>query len=94
MSLITMRSAQRAALRGLLQAIQDTPGTDAGSLLVELRGHPDGSTGVGVSLDMELPEGRRILHLRPYYLTLRATVDDLAWNEDRFLKVTFNLPDE
>ena len=87
-----MRSTQRTALRALLQAILDTPGTDAGSLLVELRGRPDGATAVGVSLEMELPEGRRILHLAPYYLTLRTTVEDLTWSEDRFLRVTFNLP--
>ncbi|MEO8094676.1 MAG: hypothetical protein ABI632_07060, partial [Pseudolysinimonas sp.] len=65
-----MRTTQRTSLRALLQAILDTPGTDAGSLLVELRGADDGSTAVGVSLDMELPEGRRIMHLAPYYLTL------------------------
>ena len=87
-----MRATQRTALRALLQAILDTPGTDAGSLLVELRGRADGATAVGVSLEMELPEGRRILHLAPYYLTLRTTVDDLSWSEDRFLRVTFNLP--
>jgi hypothetical protein len=87
-----MRSTQRTALRALLRAILETPGTDAGSLLVELRGRPDGATAVGVSLEMELPEGRRILHLAPYYLTLRTTVDDLSWSEDRFLRVTFNLP--
>jgi hypothetical protein len=87
-----MRSVQRTALRALLRAILETPGTDAGSLLVELRGRPDGATAVGVSLEMELPEGRRILHLAPYYLTLRTTVEDLSWSEDRFLRVTFNLP--
>jgi len=88
-----MRAAQRTALRALLQAILDTPGTDAGSLLVELRSAPDGSTAVGVSLDMELPEGRRIMHLAPYYLTLGTAVKDLQWSQDRFLKLSFNLPD-
>ncbi|HEV7741982.1 MAG TPA: hypothetical protein VGO65_06145 [Pseudolysinimonas sp.] len=88
-----MRTTQRTALRALLQAILDTPGTDAGSLLVELRGAEDGSTAVGVSLDMELPEGRRIMHLAPYYLTLSTAVKDLQWSRDRFLKLSFNLPD-
>jgi len=87
-----MRAAQRTALRALIRAILDTPGTDAGSLLIELRGHPDGSTAVGISLDFEVPEGRRIMHLAPYYLALRGSVDDLEWNDDRFLRVTFNLP--
>jgi hypothetical protein len=88
----TMRASQRTALRALIRAILATPGTDSGSLLVELRGHPDGSTAVGISLDFELPEGRRIMHLAPYYLALRGSVDDLQWSDDRFLRVTFNLP--
>lgn len=87
-----MRAAQRTALRALLRAILDTPGTDAGSLLVELRAHPDGSTAVGVSLDFELPEGRRVMQLAPYYLALRGSVDDLEWSDEKFLRVTFNLP--
>jgi hypothetical protein len=88
-----MKTPQRTALRALLTAILDTPGTDAGSLLVELRGAEDGSTAVGVSLDMELPEGRRIMHLAPYYLTLGTAVKDLQWSRDRFIKLSFNLPD-
>jgi hypothetical protein len=87
-----MRAPQRTALRALIRAILATPGTDAGSLLVELRAHADGTTAVGVSLDFELPEGRRIMHLAPYYLALRGSVDDLEWRDDRFLRVTFNLP--
>lgn len=88
-----MRASQRTALRAMLQAILDTPGTDAGSLLVELRAADDGSTAVGVSLDMELPEGRRIMHLAPYYLTLDTAVTDLKWDSDNFLKLSFKLPD-
>jgi hypothetical protein len=88
-----MKAAQRTALRALLTAILETPGTDAGPLLVELRGADDGSTAVGVSLDMELPEGRRIMHLAPYYLTLGTEVKDLQWSRDRFIKLSFNLPD-
>jgi len=88
-----MRTQQRTALRALLRAILDTPGTDAGSLLVELRSADDGSTAVGVSLDMELPEGRRIMHLAPYYLTLGTEVKDLQWSRDKFIKLSFNLPD-
>jgi hypothetical protein len=87
-----MRGSERTALRALLQAALDTPGIDSGSLLVELRGAEDGSTAVGVSLDMELPEGRRIMHLAPYYLTLRTAVKDLQWSRDRFLRLSFHLP--
>ncbi len=77
-----MNNAQRSTLLGLLQAIIDTPGTDNESLMIELRKGPDGSTAVGVSLDMALPEGRRIMHLAPYYLTLKTAVDDLTVGRD------------
>ncbi len=87
-----MRASQRTALRAFIRAILDTPGTDAGSLLVELRAHPDGSTAVGVSLDFELPEGRRVMQLAPYYIALHGSVEDLEWRDDKFLRVTFNLP--
>lgn len=72
-----MSNPQRTALRGLLTAVLDTRGTDAGSLMVELRKAPDGVTAVAVSLDIALPEGRRIMHLAPYYLTLTTAVEDL-----------------
>jgi hypothetical protein len=86
-----MDPAQRTALRALLQAILDTPGTDAGSLLVELRAARDGATAVGVSLDITLPEGRRTMHLAPYYLPLGTAVDDLRVDRD-LLGVTFRIP--
>jgi hypothetical protein len=85
-----MRPSQRTALRGLLRAILETPGADAGSVLVELRGQPDGATAVAVSLDVDLPEGRRIMHLAPYYLTLRTAVKDLRWEDVRHLR--FEVP--
>ena len=89
-----MNSAQRTAMRGMLRAIIETPGIDSGSLMVELREAPDGATAVAVSLDMALPEGRRIMHLAPYYLTLRMTVDDLKIETDKLLKVSFNVANE
>ncbi len=73
-----MTSPQRTALLGLLRAILDTPGTDSESLMVDLRKARDGATAVAVSLDMTLPEGRRIMHLAPYYLTLKTTAQDLS----------------
>lgn len=75
-----MGPQQRTALRSLLRAVLDTPGADSGSLLIELRGRADGATAVAVSMDVDLPEGRRIMHLAPYYLTLRTAVDDLTWD--------------
>jgi hypothetical protein len=75
-----MRPSQRTALRALLLAVLETPGADSSSILIELRGRPDGATAVALSLDVELPEGRRIMHLAPHYLTLRTAVEDLDWN--------------
>ena len=89
-----MNSAQRTAMRGMLRAIVDTPGIDSGSLMVELRPAADGATAVAVSLDMALPEGRRIMHLAPYYLTLRTAVDDLTIDQETLLKLSFNVPQE
>ena len=86
-----MNAAQRTALRGMLRAVVDTPGIDSGSLLVELREAPDGATAVAVSLDMALPEGRRIMHLAPYYLTLKTAVDDLTVDQDTLLKLKFSV---
>lgn len=90
----TMNNAQRTALRAMLRAILDTPGTDSGSLMVELRAAPDGATAVGVSLDMALPEGRRIMHLAPYYLTLGTAVEDLTVESENHLRVSFRVPAE
>jgi len=73
-----MNHAQRVALSGLIEAILDMPETDLGSVLLELRPAADGATAVAVSLDVDLPEGPRIMHLAPYYLTLKTAVRDLA----------------
>jgi len=88
-----MDDAQRTALRALLQAILDTPGTDSGSLLIELREAPDGATAVGVSLDIALPEGLRIMHLAPYLLALGTAVEDLRVDRHE-LGVTFRVAPE
>lgn len=77
-----MNGAQRTALRGLLRAILELPETDHGSLMIDLRKASDGATAVGLSLDMALPEGRRIMHIAPYYLTLRTAVDELNVSRD------------
>jgi hypothetical protein len=88
-----MNDAQKTALTALIDAIL---GTDAGSnsLLVELRGQENGSTAVGVSMDLELPEGRRTMHLAPYYLTLKTAVVGLTWNDGRLLRMRFEVPSD
>jgi hypothetical protein len=87
-----MNESQRAALRGLLVAAMDSPVVDRQTLLIELRATPDGSTAVALSIDVDLPEGRRLLLLAPYYLTLKTTVDDLSWNDGRSLMLKFRIP--
>lgn len=89
-----MSNAQRTAMRGMLRAVIGTPGIDSGSLMVELREAPDGATAVAISLDMALPEGRRIMHLAPYYLTLKTAVDDLTVDRDTLLKLSFSVAGE
>jgi len=88
-----MDDAQRTALRALLSAILDTPGADSGTLLVDLREAPDGATAVGVSLDVALPEGPRIMHLAPYLLALGTAVEDLKVDRHA-LEVTFRIAQE
>lgn len=80
-----MNQAQRSALRGLIYAALRNPATDAGSLFIELRGQQDGSTAVAMSLDMNLPEGRRSMLLAPYYLALQTTVSDMTYDPAREL---------
>ena len=87
-----MNEAQRSALRGLLVAAMDSPVVDRRTLLIELRGQPDGSTAVALSIDVDLPEGRRLLLFAPYYLTLKTTVDNLSWDDGRSLSLNFRIP--
>ncbi|CAN5301837.1 hypothetical protein BH11ACT2_BH11ACT2_22680 [soil metagenome] len=87
-----MNAAQRSALRGLLVAALSYPGTDAGSLFIELRPHDDGSTAVALSLDIDLPEGRRAMMLAPYYLALQTTVSGMTYDPAREL-LRFDLRD-
>jgi hypothetical protein len=59
-----------------------------------LRRATDGATAVAVSMDQALPDGRRIMHLAPYYLTLRTAVEDLTIETERLLKLSFRIPAE
>ncbi|WP_213813779.1 hypothetical protein [Glaciihabitans sp. dw_435] len=87
-----MDEAQRASLRGLLLAVLDTPVMDRDSPLIELRERADGSTAVALSLDVDLPEGRRLMLIAPYYLTVGSVVDNLSWDDGRSLSLKFQLP--
>jgi hypothetical protein len=87
----SMNAAQRAALRGLVLAVMDDPATDNGSFFIELRGQPDGSTAVAMSIDIDLPEGRRMMMIAPYYLALQTTVNEISWDPVRDL-LRFRVP--
>lgn len=89
-----LRPSQRTALRHLITALLGSPSVDAESLLVELRAADGGATAVGISMDAELPEGRRMMYLAPSLLTLEMTADDITWVGDEFVRVTFLFPPE
>jgi hypothetical protein len=87
-----MNEPQRAALHGLLLAAIDSSMVDSHTMLIELRAQSDGSTAVALSIDVDLPEGRRLVLLAPYYLTLKTTVEDLSWDDGRSLLMRFRIP--
>jgi hypothetical protein len=85
----SMRSTQRTAIRDLVRAVLDDPSTDATTIFMELRPQEDGSTAVAVTLDTELPEGRRVRHIAPYYFNLRGEMKDVRLGRDR---LSFRVP--
>jgi hypothetical protein len=88
----SMNESQRTALRALVVAAMGSPMVDQRTVLIELRAQPDGSTAVALSIDVDLPEGRRLVLLAPYYLTLKTTVADLSWDDGRSLLMRFRIP--
>jgi hypothetical protein len=88
----SMNESQRTALRALLVAAMESTMVDQRTLLVELRAQPDGGAAVAVTIDVDLPEGRRLVLLAPYYLTLKTTVDNLSWDDGRSLLMRFRIP--
>ena len=78
----TLRTAQRTAVRDLVRAVLDDPATDATTMLIELRAESDGSTAVAMTLDTQLPEGRRVRHISPYYFNLRGEMRDVRLGRD------------
>jgi hypothetical protein len=87
----SLTAAQRTVLRGLILTAAKDPSIAEGSLFIELRGHPDGSTAVALSLDIHLPEGRRMMMVAPYYLALRSTATDVSWDQARE-RLQFTVP--
>lgn len=90
----TMGERQRSMVHGLLLAVLDSPEVEYPQLLIELRGEPDGSTAVAITIDAGLAEGRRIMLLAPHYLTLRTAVDDLRWKGGDTIRMRFRVSPE
>lgn len=87
----SMRAAQRSAIRDLVRAVLDDPATDATTMYMELRAHDDGSTAVAITLDTDLPEGRRVRHVAPYYFNLRGQMSNVRLQRDG---LSFRVPPE
>lgn len=84
--------AQRGAVRSLIVAVLDSAALVPDTMSIELRDSPEGGVAVGLSMRLDLPEGKRMMLLAPYYLTLRATVDDLTWDDRDELSMRFRIP--
>ncbi|MHA6669067.1 hypothetical protein ACX3O0_09375 [Homoserinimonas sp. A447] len=87
-----LTQAQRGAVRSLIVAVLDSAALIPDTLSIELRDSPEGGVAVGLTMRLDLPEGKRMMLLAPYYLTLRATVDDLTWDDRDELSMRFRIP--
>lgn len=88
----SMTSQQRTALFGMLRAGSEASPELLPPQVIELRGETDGSTAVAITMDVDLPEGRRVKLLAPHYLELTTIADDLALDAGKKFKVRFRLP--
>lgn len=88
----SMSAQQRTALFGMLRAGSEASSEPMPPHVIELRAESDGSTAVAVSMDVHLPEGRRVKLLAPHYLELSAIADDLTLDPGKKFKVRFRLP--
>lgn len=87
-----MTRPQRAAVHALITAALESPVVAGENLRLELRALEDGTTAVALSMDITLPEGRRVMMLAPYFISLKASVDDLEWDVGEQLRMHFKLP--
>lgn len=88
---VNMSPAQTASVRNILSAVLESPMV-TGRLEIELRRRPDGITAVALSMHVDLPEGRRLMMLAPYFLSLKSEVDNLHWAGREELRMRFQLP--
>jgi hypothetical protein len=85
---------QRAAIVALIDGVfsDETAGVYAARL--ELAPGGEGQVAVALTLDLELPEGRRTAALAPYYLSAKSVVRDISWTNGRSLVVRFGVDGE
>lgn len=85
---------QRAAILALIDGVfsDDEAGVYAARL--ELAPGTDDQVAVALTLDLELPEGRRTAVLAPYYLSVKSVVRDISWTNGRSLVVRFDVDGE
>ncbi len=89
---VRLTLAQRGAVRSMLEAVLNSSALVPGSLSMELREAEDHGVAAGLSMRLELPEGKRLMLLAPHYLTLQAAVDDLVWEDRDQLSMRFRIP--
>jgi hypothetical protein len=87
-----MTSEQRSTIHALLATVLASPLYSGDSMRIEFRALDDGVTAVALSMDIALPEGRHVMMLAPYFVTLKSSVDKLEWAGGEQLRMRFELP--
>lgn len=82
---------QRAAIVALIDGVFADQEAGVYAARLELAPGEASTVAVAVTLDLELPEGRRTAVLAPYYLTAKSVVRDITWRNGRSLVVSFGV---
>jgi hypothetical protein len=85
---------QRAAILSLVDGVFSDENAGVYAARLELAPGGEGQVAVALTLDLELPEGRRTAVLAPYYLTAKSVVRDISWTNGRSLIVRFAVDGE
>lgn len=85
---------QRAAILALIDGVFSDEEAGVYAARLELAPGADSQVAVALTLDLELPEGRRTAVLAPYYLSAKSVVRDISWTNGRSLVVRFDVDGE
>lgn len=85
---------QRTAILALIDGVFADEQAGVYAARLELAPGADGQVAVALTLDLELPEGRRTAVLAPYYLSVKSVVSDISWSNGRSLVVRFDVDGE